>query len=113
MYPGIPLKGRLFHLSQCIFRKVQELGLLPTYIADIDFRTNIRMIAAISFVSVEDVIQAFEELCLHSGDVEQEVLDYFETNYIELRRGRRLAPRFPHEVWTMNTRVRDNLTTYE
>ena len=29
MYPGIPLKGCLFHLSQCIFRKVQELGLLP------------------------------------------------------------------------------------
>ena len=82
MYPGIPLKGCLFHLSQCIFNKVQELGLLPTYIADIDFRSNIRMIAAISFVPVEDVIQAFEELCLHSGYVEQEVLDYFETNYI-------------------------------
>ena len=65
--------------------------------SNIDFRTNIRMIAVISFVSVEDVRQAFEELCLHSGDVEQQVLDYFETNYIgELRRGRRLAPRFPH-----------------
>ena len=97
MYPGIPLKGCLFHLSQFIFRKVQELGLLTTYIADIDFCTNIRMIAAISFVPVEDVIQAFEELCLHSGDVEQEVLDYFEINYIgELQRGRHLVPRFPH-----------------
>ena len=41
----------------------------------------------ISYVSVEDVIQAFEELCLHSGDVEQEVLDYFETNYIEEKSG--------------------------
>ena len=56
MYPGISLKGCLEHLSQCIFRKVQELGLLPTYIADIDFCTNIRMIAAISFVPFEDVI---------------------------------------------------------
>ena len=55
------------------------------------------------------MIQAFEELFLHSGDVEQEVLDYFETNYIELGRGRHLAPRFPHEVWNTNTRVRDNL----
>ena len=71
--------------------------------------TNIRIIAVISFVPVEDVIQAFEELCLHSGDVEQEVFDYFETNYIELRRDRRLAQRVPHEVWNMNTRVRDNL----
>ena len=68
------------------------------------------MIAAISFVPVEDVIQAFEELCLHSGDVEQEVLDYFETNYIGgLRRGRRLAPRSTHEVWNMYTHVQDNL----
>ena len=69
--------------------------------------TNIGMVSTISFVPVEDVIQAFEELCLHSGDVEQEVLDYFETNDIGgLRCGR---PRFPHEVWNMNTRVRDNL----
>ena len=56
IYPGIPLKGCLFHLLQRIFRKVRELGLLPTYIADIDFRTNISMIAAISFVPVADVI---------------------------------------------------------
>ena len=37
-------------------------------------------------------------------------MDYFETNYIgELRRGRRLEPRYSHTLWNMNLRVHKNL----
>ena len=46
---------------------------------------------------------------MQCGD-EQGVLDYFETNFIdELRRGKRLAPRFPRELWNMHVRVENNL----
>ena len=45
-----------------------------------------------------------------AGNQEQVILDYFETNYIgELRRGRRLPPRFPHAMWSMNLRVQNDL----
>jgi len=44
------------------------------------------------------------------GDDEQAILDYFETNYIgKQRRGRRLRPLFPHEMWNVNTRVEEHL----
>ena len=66
------------------------------------------MILALSFVPVQDVILAFDELCNHCGIDEQSVLDYFETNYIgELRRG--LLPLFPHELWNMHNRVLNEL----
>ena len=51
-----------------------------------------------------------EPLSNHARVEEQAVLDYFETNYIgELRRGRRLEPRYPHTLWNMNLRVHENL----
>ena len=46
----------------------------------------------------------------HAGNQEQVILGYFESNYIgELRRGRRLAPRFPHAMWNMSLRVQNEL----
>ena len=77
---------------------------------DVVFRTNIRMISALSFVPIADTINAFDVLSNHCGNQEQVILDYFETTYIgELRRGRRLPPRFPHAMWNMNLRVQQDL----
>ena len=96
-HPGIPQVGCLFHLEKNVFRYVQDIGLQQNYLTDPLFRGNIRMIPALNFVPVQNVILAFDELCNHCGIDEQPVLDYFETNYIgELRRDRRLLPLFPH-----------------
>ena len=40
------------------------------------------MIPVLIFVSVQDVILAFDELCNYPGINEQPVLDYFQTNCI-------------------------------
>ena len=89
VYPIVPQKGCLFHLSQSIYRKIQERGLSQRYVNDVDFRTNLRMIAALSFFPIEDTLRAFEALADHCGQEEQVILDYFESTYIgELRRGR-------------------------
>ena len=96
IYPLVPQGGCLFHLSKCVYRHVQQLGLQEMYLNDINFRTNIRLIPALSFVLIEDTVIAFDQLAAHCGNLEQPVLDYFETNYVgELRRGRRLEPLFP------------------
>ena len=68
------------------------------------------MISALSFVPIDDTIQAIDALYNHACNAEQVILDYFETNYIgELRRGRPLPPRFPHAMWIMNLRVQNDL----
>ena len=47
------------------------------------------MISALSFIPIADTIHAFVAQYNHVGNVEQVILDYFETNYIgELRRGK-------------------------
>lgn len=110
VYPLVPIKGCLFHLCKNIYRHVQSEGLAQQYMDDEEFRANIRMIGALSFVPIADTIVAFDELSNHAGNQEQVILDYFESTYIgEMRRGRRLAPRFPHTMWNMNGRVQDDL----
>ena len=81
-YPLSPARGCLFHLSKNVYKKVQESGLQPLYNNDPVFRENIRMIPALSFVPIQDTVAAFDELSRHSGNAEQPVLDYYETNYI-------------------------------
>ena len=60
---------------------------------DEEFRTNIRMISALSFVPISDTIQAsfvpiadtiqaFDTQSNHTSNKEQTILDYFESNYI-------------------------------
>ena len=110
IYPLVPQRGCLFRLSKCVYRHVQQLGLQDMYLNGINFRTNIRTIPALSFVLIEDTVTAFDQLAAHCRNLEQPVLDYFETNYVgELRRGRRLEPLFLHALWNMNARVEDNL----
>ena len=100
----------MFHLPKSTYQHVQARGLYQRYMNDKQFRINIRMIGALSFVSIEDTVQAFETLAAHYGDEEQTVLDYFETTYTgKLQRGRRLQPMFPHELCNMNIRVQEDL----
>ena len=95
----VPQKGCLFHLSKNVYKLVQDEGMSQLSMNDEEFRTNIRMISALSFVPIADTIQAFDALINHAGNQEQGILDYFESNYIgELRRGRGLALRFPHAM---------------
>jgi hypothetical protein len=109
-FPEATVKGCLFHLCKIIYRKVQSEGLQELYTNDENFRMNIKMIGALSFVPIEDTIQAFDALSDYAGEESQVILDFFETNYIgELRRGRRLEPRFPHSMWNVNRRVENGL----
>src|SRR6218665_1314816 len=43
MFPNARLVGCLFHLGQCLWRKVQELGLSQLYRANEDFRMAVKI----------------------------------------------------------------------
>ena len=49
------------------------------------------MISALSFVPIDDTIQAFDAVCNHAGNAEQVILDYFETNYVGVMTQKTLA----------------------
>ncbi|XP_068212575.1 uncharacterized protein [Palaemon carinicauda] len=61
IFPNVTVKGCLYHLSQSIYRKVQNEGLQTKYQTDANFSLQIHMIPALAFVPAEKVIEAFEK----------------------------------------------------
>ena len=99
--------GMMIYLD--IYERVQSNGRADVYRNDDLFRTNVKMIGAIAFVPIVDVVETFERLANHCRQNEQVILDYFETNYIgELRCGRRRPPLFEHDLWSVYDRVLNN-----
>jgi hypothetical protein len=70
------------------------------------FSLIVKMIPAIAFHSVADVVDAFETLAEDISDDYQGLLDYFEDTYIG-RPGRcqRRDPRFSHDMWNVNAGI--------
>ena len=82
VYPVVPQKGCLFHLSKNVRKRVQDEGMSQLYMNDEQFRTNMRMIRALSFVPIGDTTQVFNALSNQTGNEKQVILDYSESNYM-------------------------------
>ncbi|XP_031639266.1 uncharacterized protein LOC116351317 [Contarinia nasturtii] len=107
-FPLADLHGCHFHFGQSVWRKIQEVGLQKQYNEDEEFALNLRMLVALAFVPVDDVIKAYEELVetafFNSDDPKiDELLDYFQSTYIYRidRKGKKQSPRFAIPVWNV------------
>ena len=69
-----------------------------------------KMLAALAFVPLNDVINAFEMVVAQMPEQLDLIIYYFEKNYIGVmhRRGRR-PPRFLLELWNVNNRVEEEI----
>jgi hypothetical protein len=110
VFPAARLTGCLFHLGQSLWRRVQEEQLTATYRDDEDFRLNVKMLLALSFVPCPNVVGAFENLVATFDDIMTPMVDYWEDNYVgRMRRNRRGNPRFPIVLWNVYDRLADGL----
>ena len=87
--------------------KIQSEGLQHQYMADSIFSYNVKMLVALAFVPLSDVVNAFNTLVAEMPEQLDPIIDYFEKNYIGVahRRGRR-PPRFPLELWNVMIRLK-------
>ena len=111
VFPSVSQSGCFYHLSQCIYRQVQQHGLQNDYV-DEDFSLFIRMLPAIAFVPVTDAVDAFDTLVdVGYPDRAEPIVNYFEDNFIGRpdRRGNRRKPVFPLTLWNVNQRVVESL----
>ena len=100
------LRARSAMKRRAMKRNVQQLGLGNIYQNDLAFRTNIKIISALDFVPVANVVRDFNTLAAQCGLAEQPVLDYFENTYIgQPQRARRNDPIFSPDLWNINSRV--------
>jgi len=105
IFPNAAHRGCFFHFTQCIWRKIQSLGLASRYSEDYIFASNLRLLAALAFVPSNNVIEYYEFLCdeVAFGEEVTPLLDYFEDIFIgrPLRVGGRRDPLFSIEMWNV------------
>ena len=112
-FPLVEVSGCFFHLQQCIWRKIQSLGLTAAYReSDEKFALSAKSMAAVAFVPVADVHAAFEEL-ISGANFDprmEEVVEYFENTWLgrQSALGSRQEPIFPVELWNMYERSKNN-----
>jgi hypothetical protein len=103
--------GCFFHLSQNVFRKVQESNLID-YATDNEFRLYYKLMQALAFVPEDDVVEAFLLLRTSSPAKFKPILEYLEVYYIgklvPLSRTLRQTPTFPISTWNLYQRILDD-----
>ena len=100
MFPGIREEGCFFHLCKRPDFQVKRLGLMTKYQTDDDFKLRVKMLSALAFVPVSDIVANFESLATTFLNDELPLLSYFESTWIgEAVGGRRLPPMFSHHMW--------------
>ena len=62
VWPRTYIKGCFFHLSQSVYRKVQDLGLKTIYSNNTAFSINVRMLPTLAYLPSQFVLTAFESL---------------------------------------------------
>ena len=107
---AVHITGCLFHLSQCVWRKIQQLQLSQEYQGDEQKRTFCKMLLALAFVPADEIVTAFETVIENIPENFEPLVDYFEDTWIgrPFRRGRR-NPTFPPDMWSVYSRVQTDL----
>ncbi|CAB4439709.1 unnamed protein product [Rhizophagus irregularis] len=112
-FQGVQNKGCHFHLSQNIYRKVQELGLTVQYGTDETFSLLIRHIPALAFLPHNNIPSAFDELRAIMPEEANSIMEWFEIYYIRGRIRRttrsgniiRSDPLFPPSIWSVTDNI--------
>ena len=81
-FPSNSGKRLFFHLTQNVWRKIQELGLKKKYQQDPSFALQIRMIPALAFATSTDVPELFNKLFMELPTDAYDLALYFESTYI-------------------------------
>lgn len=104
------VKGCFFHFSQCIYRKIQAVGLQSAYKNNSGLNLKMRMIAALAYLPVNKVEDGFEALAGILPDEMNDLVTYFEENFIGIkRRNSRKPPIFNPQMWNMHELIQKDL----
>jgi len=78
-------KGCFFHLSQSGWRKIQEARLVTQYGTDENLSLMLRHLFALAFLPADDIPDAFDILKPAIPSVANDVVKWFEENYVHGR----------------------------
>ncbi|RGB27103.1 hypothetical protein C1646_630756 [Rhizophagus diaphanus] len=108
-FPAITSKGYFFRLGQNYWRKIRDCGLDIKYGNDEQFSLMLRHLYALSFLPPQEIPAAFDILKSIMPQEANEVVQWFEENYVlgriirQMRNGNvtRDSPPFPPALWSV------------
>ena len=112
IFPEATIYACFFHFGQCLWRKIQALG-LQTWYNERDNAFIIKQIQALAFVPPCDVCALFNKL-MESFDEETdeilgEFLQYFEATWLDIiPSGRKWNPVFEISLWSVHEGVQND-----
>jgi hypothetical protein len=62
VYSNVIVSGCQFHLSQCIWRKIQSMGLVSMYKSNNNIKKFTKVLTALSYVRIGKLLCTFNEL---------------------------------------------------
>ena len=80
--PAIAIQWCFYHLPQATWRKIQELGLVPRYSTDEEFKLFGGQIDGLAFLPSEDIPAGMTSLRDNTPDGADEQLLYFDRTYV-------------------------------
>ena len=80
--PGTEHHGCLFHFTQAIYKKLQELGLVTQYRDNINVQTYVRQLMALPFLSPTEISSTFHRLKARSPKCIEKLLSYFSDYWL-------------------------------
>lgn len=85
IFPNIRVSGCNFHFNQCLWRKVQELGLTEEYKQNAEVRLHIRMCAALAYIPLTEVENGWLSIMEDAPTTSklQQFQDYFIEQWME------------------------------
>ena len=100
IFPDAEIKGCYFHFKQCLWRKVQELGLATLYQHDEDIHIHIGMCAALSLIPVNRIDDGWISIQETTPLLAQlrRFYDYFVDQWLD-------STMFNREMWNVETEV--------
>ena len=112
-FPDSEIYGCFFHFAQCLWRRIQGLGLQSWY-ADAGNAMIIKQLQALSFVPPDDVYDCFNTFIAtldeETDGILDEFLQYFEMTWLGIvQRGRRRRPTFEVSLWSVYERTSNDL----
>lgn len=108
-FPGIEVHGCLFHLAQCLYRKIQALGLTSWY-RHPDNAMAIKRFLALAFVPEQEMLYAYGKLQKSMSSHQRKLLlkfsSYFERQWLGTDCSQPLVEK---GIWNVYRRVLERL----
>lgn len=95
VFPAARIRGCAFHYSQCVWRKVQELGMVTVFRSQPEVRDTVLLFCALPLIPFNLIDEVWIQIMSDVPSICAALCDYMTETWIE-----DVAPRFSRALWS-------------